>query len=247
MSINRILALQTLGYTQREASFLYLVAVHSGYFLRRQFDFFIQRKKGSLSHRFTEKGRIAGHIEVIDYQGCFVHHLRFKPIYELVGSPKSQNQVRKGDAQIRARLMTLDYVLENNTEHFLGTDQEKFDFFVTVRGVNAAIFTDTCRKLHLLLGGFPISVADSSYPASSVVRFTFIDEGLLTVKKFGRFLTGLLPLLDALGKFEIIYVALSPANFGAAEKVFRQVFYAHFAERQRTFAGFPSDINAEAT
>jgi hypothetical protein len=29
--------LQKLGYTEREAAFLYLVGIHSGYFLRRQY------------------------------------------------------------------------------------------------------------------------------------------------------------------------------------------------------------------
>ena len=33
--------LENAGYTEQEAAFLYLVAVHSGYFLRRQFCRFV--------------------------------------------------------------------------------------------------------------------------------------------------------------------------------------------------------------
>ena len=48
-------ALESLGYTDREAAFLYLAAAHSGYFLRRQFDYFTDRNKGSIVMRFLEK------------------------------------------------------------------------------------------------------------------------------------------------------------------------------------------------
>jgi hypothetical protein len=46
---------------------IFLVAVHSGCFLRRQFDYFIDRNKGAIAQRFLEKARLAGNIEVIDY------------------------------------------------------------------------------------------------------------------------------------------------------------------------------------
>jgi hypothetical protein len=67
MTVDPIIALQSIGYTEREAAFLYLVAVHSGCFLRRQFDYFIDRNKGAIAQRFLEKARLAGNIEVIDY------------------------------------------------------------------------------------------------------------------------------------------------------------------------------------
>jgi hypothetical protein len=239
MTANPALALKCLGYTEREAAFLYLVAVHSGYFLRRQFEHFIQRRRGYLSHHFTEKARIAGHIEIIDYQGRFVYHLLFKPIYRLAGNPDSQGQRRKGDSQIRARLMTLDYVLKNTQDNYLQTNQEKLDFFTRVRGVNSKLITDSNERPLLFLGTSPISVEDPAHPASSVVRFTFIDEGLLSTTKFSRFLTEFAPLLDAIGRFEIIYVAISDFNFAAAEKLFRRVFASRLAERQQVLRGFP--------
>jgi hypothetical protein len=35
--------IEELGYTPREAAFLYAIGVHSGYFLRRQFNSYIGR------------------------------------------------------------------------------------------------------------------------------------------------------------------------------------------------------------
>lgn len=67
MSDDFIPVIESLGYTRREAAFLYLVAVHSGYFVRRQFDYFIDRNKGAIVRNFLAKGQAAGHIEVIEY------------------------------------------------------------------------------------------------------------------------------------------------------------------------------------
>ena len=130
MSDSFIPALQSLGYTQREAAFLYLVAVHSGHFLRRQFDYFIDRNKGAIVTNFLAKAQAAGHIEVIEYaRGWRVYHLFSRTVYRLANLPESGNRRRKGDAAIRSSLITLDYVLENHeTEYFLTTPEEKINF-----------------------------------------------------------------------------------------------------------------------
>ena len=106
MTGDPIPALESLGYTDREAAFLYLAAAHSGYFLRRQFDYFTDRNKGSIVMRFLEKAHAAGHIESLDYkQGWHVYHIASRTIYRLLGDPESQLRRRKGDAQVRGRLM----------------------------------------------------------------------------------------------------------------------------------------------
>jgi hypothetical protein len=45
----------SLGYTQDEARFLYLVAMHSGYFSARQYLAFTGAKSGEKSMVFTKK------------------------------------------------------------------------------------------------------------------------------------------------------------------------------------------------
>lgn len=235
-----IVALESLGYTEREASFLYLVALHSGYFLRRQFNRFIERKKGWIAQRFIDKARVAGHIEIIDYgQGKHVYHLIAKPIYRLFGNEESQNRRRKGDHEIRTRLMALDYVLENRSEHFLETQQEKVDFFVDLRGVPSTLIASH-GQIHPFLPNFPISVVDYTQPATSAVRFAFLDEGLLSMSKFSRFLNDLGPLMLRVSTFEVIYTATSSLNFRAAEQVFRKAFEPSAEYRQQTLDGFAS-------
>ena len=226
MAGDPITALRSLGYTEREAAFLYLVAVHSGYFLRRQFDYFTDRNKGALVVRFLEKARRAGHIEVLDYrQGWQVYHLFSRSVYRLLGNADSQLRRRKGDAQVRARLMALDYVLENEGDRFLESEEERLGFFADVRGIPPELFTGEDDSLYPLLAAFPVSLMDRTQPARSPVRFAFIDEGMATVEKFLRFLAVADPLLRAVGSFELVYIAVSDLNFADA----RDAFWSRFS------------------
>lgn len=225
-----ISTLQSLGYTEREAAFLYLVANHSGYFLRRQFNYSIDRQKGFLAHRFIEKALHAGHVEIIEHgHGFHVYHLFAKPIYRLLGSPDSQNRRRKGHGMVRARLMALDYVLQNDDCHYLASDDERVQFFHEVRRVPM----DCLPSGTLFSNVFPIATEDKDRPSTSLVRFVFIDEGLLSMRKYGRFLTEMAPLWHELRTFELVYVACSDCNFAAAEREFRRQFSPIVPSQQR--------------
>lgn len=236
MATDPIPALESLGYTDREAAFLYLTAAHSGYFLRRQFDYFTDRNKGSIVMRFLEKASAAGHIESLNYrQGWHVYHVSSRTIYRLLGDPESQLRRRKGDAQVRVRLMALDYVLENEGDHYLASAEERRHFFTDVRGVPPELFADDDGRLHPLLASFPISLADRTRPAHSLVRFAFIDEGLVTVEKFLRFLSVADPLLRAVGNFEVVYASVADSHFEAAKAALWERFSGNPRRSLRLF------------
>lgn len=237
MTADPIAGLESLGYTQREATFLYLVAVHSGYFVRRQFDYFTDRNKGALVMRFLEKARIAGHVESLDYShGWRVYHLFSRTIYRLLGNPESQLRRRKGDAQVRGRLMALDYVLENDSDRYLESDTERARLFTETRGIAPHLFTDHDGHLHPLLACFPISLVHRTRPVQSSVRFAFIDEALVTTEKFLRFLSVAEPLLRAVSNFEVVYVSGSDCNFSAARDIFWSRFSSALPRSPQLFA-----------
>ena len=52
---DRIRNLQSLGYTQTEANFLVVAALHSGHFVRPQFCAFAHATRGDAETRFVEK------------------------------------------------------------------------------------------------------------------------------------------------------------------------------------------------
>ncbi len=241
MSDSFIPALQSLGYTHREAAFLYLVTIHSGYFLRRQFDYFIRRGKGAIVANFLAKAQAARHIEVIEYvRGWRVYHLLSRTIYRLANLPESGNRHRKGDASIRASLITLDCVLENHeTEYFLTTPEEKINFFRQHRHCPSSFYREANGELSSVLKSLPISLQSRDDPATSLVRILFVDEGLLSMTKFERVLVELEPLLCQLGDFELIYGSNSDCNFAQADREFHRHFDHH---RHKTGPTYGRDL-----
>ena len=112
--------LENAGYTEQEAAFLYLVAIHSGYFLRRQFSRFVRRDRGGLADKFIQKALRLDHLQVIECgQARHVYHLTSRPVYQTVFRSDSQHRRFKGFAYMQSRLLILDFVLDNLSDAIL--------------------------------------------------------------------------------------------------------------------------------
>jgi len=217
--------IEELGYTSREATFLYAVGMHSGYFLRRQFDGYIGRVKGAISQHFLNKAERRGHVRALDYgQNRKVFHLYWKPIYRLLGDEDSQHRRVKGDLQVKIRLMILDYVLRHTREHFLETEQSKVEFFTRSCGLSADLLPVGGSQSRYFPDHFPVSTVQHGKDKHPTVRFAFIDEGLFSLRKFERFVLQHERLFRALRRFRVVYVADAQRNFAAAGKHLTQRF-----------------------
>ena len=103
-----------LGYSEREATFLYTVGAYSGYFLRRQFNAFVQRERGAIATHFLRKAKRFGHVREIQCEpGRSLYQLYSRPLYRVLGGSDSQNRRAKSTREIRRRLILLDYVLRH--------------------------------------------------------------------------------------------------------------------------------------
>jgi len=208
-----------LGYTEREAAFLYLVGRVSGYFLGRQYSAFLNRKPGALVYQLIEKGRAWQHLDMSDYgQHRYVYHLKSKRIYQLLECPDSQNRRAKGDDEIKNRLMVLDYVLEHLEEPLLALAAEKIGYLKEQEGIE---LSDLSPAVYFA-ERFPVFVLKGD--AKSRLRFTYFDNGTITLKAFSRYLTHVAPLFGKLDRFELAYIALSARNFASAQAAFDKAF-----------------------
>src|SRR5258708_20248445 len=85
--------LRSLGYTQDEARFLYLVAIHSGYFSTRQYLAFTGAKSGEKSMAFTQKVLGKGHVTArLLFRNGRVYHLFSRLIYRAIGRENLRNR-----------------------------------------------------------------------------------------------------------------------------------------------------------
>ncbi len=219
MDYDPISSLEAVGYLEREAAFLYLVAVHSGYFLRRQYCRFVKRDRGALPTRFLEKASRLHHIHIIECgQGRHIYHLTSKPIYEALGRPDSQNRRIKGDLHIKSRLMALDFVLAHLSANILESEVAKVDFFTTQCGIRSELLPRSyAGRLMYFPDGFPILVSNVGIPS-----FIFFDEGQVTATRFERYLRQYQPLFAALGEFELIFAADTESNSARARVTFNR-------------------------
>ena len=100
-----IAAVCDLGYTVREAAFLRSVAVHSGYFVRRQFLHAIGRTSGKAVADFTARLVARRHATVQTFcRSTHVYHLSAAALYSAAGdadqsaspAPTCRSRSRRG-------------------------------------------------------------------------------------------------------------------------------------------------------
>jgi hypothetical protein len=217
MSHDAIDSLAGFGYSEREAAFLYLVAVHSGYCLRRQFNQFVARERGAIATHFLRRAVGLGHLTATPCaEGRLIYHLADRKLYGLVGLPRSQGRRIKSPGEVLRRLMLLDYVLLHlGHERFVETLTARREFFLQLN-VRPEAVTQAEEFGHAV----PISYMRTE--EKLLIRLAFIDEGQRSSAMFARFLKTHGALLRALPGMEIPYVALTPAPFALAAHVFER-------------------------
>ena len=95
MPAEQIERIKGLGYTQAEAHFLYIVAVHSGYFTLRQFCTFTRAARGKRSFLFARKLLQSEHASMRDYPGVGpVFHLFSRTVYGRMEKDNLRNRRR---------------------------------------------------------------------------------------------------------------------------------------------------------
>jgi hypothetical protein len=219
---NQIQAIQAIGYSQPEAQFPRLVALHSGYFVRRQFLRHIGAQRGKRAHDFIDELIGRGHAcrEVFREDG-HLFHLQSKVIYEALGEEDNRNRREHQPATVRLRLMALDFILEHSEYRYLMTQQERLSYFFEQRGIDAealpARFFRSNGKLttRYFPDGFPQFVDVSN---ASAVSLVYIDDAQLSADAFRSYLRNYRNLFQALGVLDLVFLTTSSDRFLIAQK-----------------------------
>ena len=229
--------LARLGYTERESAFLYLVGMHSGYFLRRQFLGFIRREDGAMAQRFLQKTVALQHVQPMEYaSGRHIYHLKSKLIYRILGADDSQNRRTKGDRQIKARLMQGDYLVEHFGDRFLETTQQKVIFLreklkVPFESLPYTKYQNSGAPAYFP-DRFPIAVKQESNQSAPLLTLVFLDDGLRSISAFVRWLEQHTQLLRSLHRAEVVYASDNSRNFEDAEREFLRRFPAQVETKE---------------
>ena len=220
----------TLGYTEPEARFLYLVATHSGYFTLRQFNAFAGVCRGKRCMAFAQKLLKHGHANVRDYMGTgSVFHLFSRLIYGPIEKDNVRNRRRHSFDYIRTRLVQVDFLLENPGHDFLETESDKIHLFCESLAVPKDVLpakvyeggNGSSTTVRYFVDKFPLFLAAPISGASPVVTFGFVDSGKGSLWSFATHLAAYQGLFRHLKSFRLLYIAPQSTEFRRAEDRFR--------------------------
>jgi len=215
--------LRLLGYSDRESEFLFLVATHSGYFTVQQFRAFLPTTSGSVPHAFVERLLLCRHASFNRYRsGERIYHVFARKLYQAIGRENLRTRRRHELQYVKTRLVTLDFVLANPGHRYLGTEEEKLDFFEKQCGINRGILPVKLYRARKSADVTPRYFVDR-FPLflnGTKPTFTYIDAGSVVLDGFHSHLRSYADLFDALPPFEFIYVAPTARLVHAAQKAF---------------------------
>ncbi len=227
----RIEALQRFGYTEREAAFLCLAGLHSGYFLRRQYVQFLGKSAGGTAAALIDRALALEHVKACTYAAhTHIYHLCSRPFYAALGQRENRNRRDRRPLTMKIKLMTLDFVLNHREYTYLVTEQEKFEYFTAGRNVDAESLPATTfhagggtpSTVRYFVDKFPIYTGPVQPTGVSEPAFCYVDAGATSVSGFETYLFRYRSLFESLPQFNVVYVAARPLLFGAAERLFRR-------------------------
>lgn len=227
----RTYALRCWGFSSLESEFLTIAALHSGYFLRRQFD--ALHKSGSQTQRFIEKLEHGGHVARLTSGDRTVFHLNSAALYKQIGEPGSRNRRSHSLAAVKDRLMGLDFILRQVDERPLLTAEDKRTA-MQAAGVEEGALPFSIHKTEkrYFPENLPLLVHQSG-----TVTFGFIDSGTESVKRFAEWMRRYSPLFTALDTLRVVYVCCSPDLRRYVREVFdAEMFNARLEDYDETSA-----------
>jgi hypothetical protein len=226
-----VMALKQFGYTEREAEFLYLVAVHSGFFLQRQFTQFVDVAGRGPATYFIKKAIQKQHVrEYLPERGTQkIYHLFSRSVYAAIGKENSRHR-RPGRYGLldkaAVRLLSLDFVLANPGRQYLEEEADKVDYLTVERRISkdvmpAKVFRGDkgSETRRYFFENFPMFLSQDG--DSTIVTFTYIEDDIRSLQTFTSFVQRYRPLFEALGDgFKVIFVSNSTQSFQFAHETF---------------------------
>ena len=226
-----VTAIESLGYTEEEARFLYLVATHSGYFVARQFLAFAGLQGGQRMTHLWNKTQSRKHTRSRQMPNhTTAYHLFSRKVYRQIGPENLRTRRQHEIEYIEARIATLDFVLENPGFSYLETEAQKVAYFngeltVGLQHLSSRTYPGSRTvqpTVHYFVDRFPMFFQDENSTAP-VVTFTFIQGPEASLAAFIHHLHDYLPLFRKLREFRFLFLARLDTHFARARQLFHSL------------------------
>jgi hypothetical protein len=136
----RVAALGSFGFTERQARFVATAALHGGYFLRRQYLAFTGQAHGKNTVDFLDRllERKLATATLLRGDRGHIFHLSAKSMYAALDQPDNRNRRRATPAHIARKLMLLDYVISEPAVDWIATERDKVNLFTQQFSIDAS-------------------------------------------------------------------------------------------------------------
>jgi len=221
----RIGAIQRFGYTEREAAFLCLAALHGGYFLQRQYNAFLERHSCGTTRRLIQQGLIQRHLRVHESANrTLIYHVGATEFFRAIGDEDNRNCRWRQPFSVEVKLMGQDFVLAHPEHHYLATEADKLDYFIARHGLTHSHLPQRTYRAatRYFVDKFPLFLSGASSAPSPVVTFCYVDGSTGKPSGFDTYLLQYRELFSRLDRFVVIYVAADERMFAKAERIFKR-------------------------
>jgi hypothetical protein len=231
MSEDALLNLRSLKYSEVEARFLLLVALHSGLFLRRQFHAFAGIESGKQTKLLADKLIRRRHATLYAMANrSSIYHLSSKAIYKAIGHPDLRHRRFHGVDYVKTKQLQRDYVLENSDCEYLPTEEEKVSFFTRVLGIPIEDLpfreyktpqSKTVTRRYFV-EKYPITFRSCAPPVVPwELRFYYVDPGFYRSSiDFLNFLRAYARLFAHFKEIRLVYIHRDSGKIPEAERMF---------------------------
>lgn len=240
--------LERFGYSPAQATFLALVARHSGYFLRRQFRACVPRAAEPSLVDFihavvTARHAVPLHLDV----DTVAYHLSGRALYGALDMPDHPNRRAHERTAVLQRLMALDLVLRYPMWRVLQDEADAVTFFTQARGVSADLLPAT-RYHHVrdvrrvtvrhFVGTGPIFI-----PSPDDVVFSYLDADDWTLGRFRAYIARHRRLWATLsGRPTVLFASTDAARVLQADRVWNRTMKT--GTKARPLAEVQADCSA---
>ncbi len=221
--LERVAALEHRGYPLRHATFLELVMLHGGYFMRRQVTTFLRCRDGGVTSDFLWHLVRRHAVRVgVGRRRAHLYQVFPKPLYAVIGEAENRNRRLVMPPMVIRKLMTLDLVLGSQSLTWLATEEEKIGHLTEVCHVPRAALPGTWYPGRAPLIGtvrYFVDKAPMSVRPDGEVAFAYIQGLDQSLVGLHGFLDRYVGVLSVLPKARVVWVVARGVPFDRFEAV----------------------------
>lgn len=206
--------LRKLGFTHRQADFLYLVGTNTGVFTMDHYRTFAGIKSGKACMSLMDRLCALKFVTRLAIEDrLFITHIDHKAFYRAILTPDSRLRRRMSWGLIRQRLQFMDYIASNPEASYLSTERARREIIPAQFGVPERAFPtklfisqkSKSRTTRYFPARFPLFIREIDHEVSLGVVWG--EDPAFTFQAFRKFVLAHKSFFDQIPSLYFVYIS----------------------------------------